>query len=428
MSQSAALPAEAQNNEKTWSALRERTAQAPVRIAVVVSHPIQHFAPLHRELAALPGVELKVFFCANWGSQTYFDRDFATEFKWDIPLLDGYSFEFLPGKSKTKLFGLLSADNPSITSALDAFQPDIVQVFGYAHRTMWRAVAWSRRNKRPALLYSDSNASAQRGLVRRIAKAVIVGFFYRRVDGALFVGDNNYQYHRRYGISGDRLFPCALPIDRDRLIRSAGDAPGARREIRARHRIPEDAFVAVFSGKLTARKSPVDLLRAIHRCNSRGAEIWALFAGEGTERRAMEEMIRELKIQTAVLAGFVNQSSIGKYYAASDVLVVPSAYDPHPLVLPEAGCFGLPVVVSDRLGCIGQSDTARDGSNALIYPYGDTEELAKCLSRLRSERDLYSSMSQAALQIAESQDVSVTAQALKSAALELRRMGVRRKS
>jgi len=394
-------------------------------MAVVITHPIQHYAPLHREIAALDGVELKVFFCADWGVHTFFDRDFGISYKWDIPLLDGYESDFLPGKEDVRWLGFIGWDNPSIASALEGFRPDVVQVYGYSNRTMWRAVNWCHRRRVPVILHSDSNASAQRSLWKRLAKAVIVGSFYRRLDGAFSVGNNNYDYHRRYGLSQDRLFASALPIDVKRLIGSVGDAAKARREIRELHNIPEDAFVAVFSGKLSARKSPLHLLDAVRLCSVRKLGIWALFVGEGSERPKMEQMIRAFGIRNAALAGFVNQGSIGKYYAASDVLVVPSAYDPHPLVVPEAGCFGLPVIASDRIGCIGESDTARIGVNAFAYPYGDVEKMSDYLIRLRTDLELYRTMSREAIAIAATQDIVLTAKKEKEAALRLIAMGCR---
>jgi glycosyltransferase involved in cell wall biosynthesis len=399
--------------------------ETPIRIAIVVSHPIQHFAPLHRRLAALPGVEVKVFFCLNWGATSHFDHDFGIDLKWDIPLLDGYNWEFLPCDRKVEKPGFGKVDNPSIADALESFRPDVVQVFGYAYRTMWRAVYWCRRKGIPVLLHSDSNASARTPFWKRLIKAAVVGMFYRHVDGAFFVGDNNFKYHLRYGLPEDRLFQGVLPIDRNRLTMSAGDQTIARGLIREEYGIPGDAFLAIFSGKLSVRKSPMHLLSAVERCLERGANIWAVFVGDGVERIRMEEVVNAHHIRNVVIAGFVNQSSIGKYYAASDVLVVTSAFDPHPLVLPEAGCFGLPAIVSDRLGCIGKSDTARVGESALVYPYSDIDALTNCMLKLYADKALYRSMSASALEIANSQDIGVAALHLQHAAIQLKEMGPR---
>jgi glycosyltransferase involved in cell wall biosynthesis len=405
---------------------RNNRLRAPIRIAIVVSHPIQHFAPLHRKLAQLPGVELKVFFCLNWGANSYFDHEFDTELQWDIPLLDGYAFEFLQGTQHIRKLRFGRVDNPSVGRALADFQPDVVQVFGYASRTMWRAARECNRKKIPVLLFSDSNAKARRPLWKRLVKTVVVGMFYRLVDGALFIGDNNYDYHLRYGVPMERLFQGACPIDAERLTLSAGDPVAARHEIRRRHAIPDDAFVAMFSGKLSARKSPTHLLSAIDRCAGHKGNIWALLVGEGSERSQIEREIEEHKIRNVVLAGFVNQNSIAKYYAASDVLVVPSAYDAHPLVLPEAGCFGLPVIASDRIGCIGKSDTARVRENTLVYAYSDINALTSCLVRLCEDKGLYTAMSNSARRIAATQDISVAAVQVRDAAMTLKQLGRRK--
>ena len=103
-----------------------------VRLAIVVSHPIQHFAPWHREVARLNGIDLKVFFCCDWGTEAYFDSEFESNFKWDIPLLDGYEYEFLPLVSRPTQLNYRQVDNPGVATALDRFAPDVVKVFSVA--------------------------------------------------------------------------------------------------------------------------------------------------------------------------------------------------------------------------------------------------------------------------------------------------------
>src|SRR5947209_7216166 len=127
-----------------------------LRLAILVSHPIQHFAPWHRELAKLLDIDLRVYFCCDWGSESYNDPGFGTSVKWDIPLTEGYAHEFLPIVRRPTQINFQQIDNPSVSEALDRFNPDVVKVFGYARRTNWRAVAWAKRKSKPVLLYSDS--------------------------------------------------------------------------------------------------------------------------------------------------------------------------------------------------------------------------------------------------------------------------------
>lgn len=401
------------------------SAEDQARIAIIVSHPIQYFAPWYRALASIEGVALKVLFCSRQGAETYFDPDFGIEVKWDIPLLDGYEWEFLASRKEIQRLTFWATDNPNINDALERFRPTVVVVHCYAHRTMWRAVSWCNRNRIPVMLSSDSNATEKRALWKRAAKAIVVGHLYRHLDGAFSCGDNNRMYHLQYGIPKERIFPGTLPIDCGRLVASVGERDEARREIRKLHGIPEDAFVVVYAGKLTSLKCPSHLIDAVRRCAHQGVQVWGLLVGEGAERPMLEAMIAGHKLKTVVLAGFINQSAIGKYYAASQVVSLMSRYEPKGLIVPEAGCFGCPAILSDRVGCIGPTDSARPGENALVYPWSDIDALAKCILQLYKDHSMYRTMSEAAVKIAYSQDVSAAAVQLKESAVQLKKMGCR---
>jgi glycosyltransferase involved in cell wall biosynthesis len=421
---------EREENEPTFlvkkdGGIQNERPETPTRIAIIVSHPIQYFAAWYRALAATPGILLKVFFCCKWGADAYYDRDFETEVKWDIPLLEGYDWEILDSRKAIKSHTFWAMDNPNVGDALQRFDPEVVEIHGYAHRTNWRVVRWCNRNRVPVMLYSDSNATAKRALWKRAAKVLVVKHFYRHLDGALFSGDNNRRYHQHYGIPRKRIFAGTMPIDRERLVASVGDPSKTRHEIRKQWAIPEDAFVVAYAGKLIPRKCPLHLLEAIYRCAQKGLAVWGVLIGEGEERTAIEAFIAKHRINNVAMVGFVNQASIGQYYAASDVVTLMSRYEPKGLTVPEAGCLGCPAILSDRIGCIGPSDSARSGENALVYPWSDIDALTNCIVRLYRDKALYRSMSEAARTIANSQDVALAAVQLKEAAIQLKKMGCR---
>jgi glycosyltransferase involved in cell wall biosynthesis len=396
-----------------------------LRLAIIVSHPIQHFAPWHREVAKLPDIELRVFFCCDWGLTSYVDPEFNVPVEWDIPLVEGYDHEFLPLARRPERLNFWQVDNPTVCDALERFDPHVLKVFGYAHRTNWRASGWTRHRRRPLMLYSDSNVRARARGWRRLVKRAVVGRFYGRVDGALFVGNNNLDYHKLYGLPEERLFPGALPVDLRQLHRSVGENPAVRDVVRERHGIPRDAFVVMLSGKYVERKRPLDLVMAVRQAAAEGTPAWALLVGEGPERVKLEEYCQRHGVANVTLTGFINQSAIPEYYATSDLIAVTSEYDPHPLVVTEGASFGLPAVVSDKIGCIGPDDTARPDVNALVYPCSDWERLGDAIKTLYRDRRLHARMADAALQVAESQDVTVAAHDLASAAHKLQELGPR---
>ena len=399
---------------------------APIRIAIVVTHAIQYLVPYYRALSARPGVTLKVFFCRRWGAEAYYDRDFCRHVKWDLPMLDGYEWEVLKFTGDGKQHGFWAVDNPEVGDALRKFRPDIVEIGGYAHRTMLRSIRWCNRNGVPVILSSDSNSVARRVWWKRALKTVVVGNIYSRLDGVFSNGHNNRAYHVHYGMPADRIFQRPLPVDCRGIVSSVGDLSAARKEIRQKHGIPQDAFVAIFAGKLSSIKCPLHLLQAVQICGRKGLNVWGLVVGEGSERPTLERHIAEHRLKNVVLAGFVNQSVITRYFAASDVLTLMSSHEAKGQVVPESGSLGRPAILSDQVGCIGPDDCARPGENALVYPWGNIDAFSLHIARLHEDEYLYRSMSEAAVRIANLQDASVVAAQMEQAARQLNQIGSRR--
>jgi len=114
--------------------------------------------------------------------------------------------------------------------------------------------------------------------------------------------------------------------------------------------------------------------------------------GEGGLRAKMEDVIQEHNIKNVMLTGFVNQSRIAEYYAASDVFVMCSeAGETWGLSVNEAMNFNLPVIVSDLTGC--SEDLVQDGINGYIFKTGNIFDLAKKLKLVLIENKLLWSVS-----------------------------------
>jgi glycosyltransferase involved in cell wall biosynthesis len=122
-----------------------------------------------------------------------------------------------------------------------------------------------------------------------------------------------------------------------------------------------------------------------------------LFVGDGELREPLETYAREHALTGIRFAGFINQRDLPKYYALSDVFVLPSTYEPRGAVINEAMSCGLPVIVTDRCGSIG--DIVLDGENAFIYPAGDADALAGAMTRLTDDPALRERMARRSREI-----------------------------
>ena len=89
-----------------------------------------------------------------------------------------------------------------------------------------------------------------------------------------------------------------------------------------------------------------------------------------------------------------------------------SEKDPHPLAVSEAMAVGNAIVASDRVGCVGPTDAARPGRNALTYVCGDIDSLAARLRTLATNVEQRESMQRESWDLAQSQDVQAAAGAV----------------
>ena len=373
-----------------------------IKVAIVVSHPIQHFVHLYKALAKDQNIEMKVFFASNIGAKAYFDKDMNTEIKWNIDLLTGYDHEFLPEAEFISKTGFWAINNLSIVSALKKYSPDVVQLHGYAELTMLRALFWCRLKSIPVLLSTDSSLLFRRAAWKMLLKDILLSKLFGMFYGVIATGDNNIAYFKKYGVKVDRIFRAPFTVDQVLLGNARDERPALRAEYRAKYEIANDEIVLLFVGKLASWKRPQDLLEALSLAQvelGTAVKLVAFFAGDGVMRKELECQVL-LQDSRAIFAGFINVDILPSIYAMSDVLVFPSEREPYGLSAREAICVGLPLIVSDQIGCIGPLDAARPAYNALVYPSMNVDLLAKAIITLVSNSQKLIEMSQASLKVA----------------------------
>jgi glycosyltransferase involved in cell wall biosynthesis len=385
-------------------------ATKKVRVAIVISHPIQHFVHLYKALAKEEAIELKVFFATKIGVNPYFDRDMNTEIQWASDLLSGYEYAFLPEGDGINQTGFWSINNPSIINALKSFQPDVVQLHGYAQLTLLRALLWCKIKQIPVLLWSDSSLLFKRAAWKQIIKNSLLPKLLNLFHGVLSTGDNNAAYYAYYGVKKSHIFRCPFTVDEVSLSQANLNKTKLREEFRGQYGVAKDELMLLFVGKLAPWKRPEDLLLALSLAQQTlgsKVKLVAFFAGNGV---LLDQLKKQASAQhlRAIFAGFINVDILPSIYAMADVLVFPSEREPYGLSAREAICLGLPLIVSDQIGCIGPTDAARPMRNALIYPSMDKDALAKQIVAFAMDEEKRTHMSKASLAIAADMHVSAS--------------------
>ena len=349
------------------------------RVLFVASHPVQYQAPLFRRLASDPRIESHVVYATLKGAQRALDPEFGTEIKWDVPLLDGYEWQEAKnfGSGKESFGGLF---NPSVWNLIRSGKFDAVVSFvGYVRATFWIALLAAKFSGAAFLFGTDATSLAPRdGRKWKIAiKKIGWPFLFRLADQVIALSTAGVEFMCSLGIPRERVSLIPFVVDNDWWKDEAAKVD--RDAVRKSWDIPANASVVLFCAKLQPWKRPQDLLRAFARAAVRNTFL--VFAGDGTLRSEVEREAATLGVKEQVrFLGFVNQRGLPAVYTAGDLFVLPSGYDPCPVVVCEAMLCGCPVVISDEIR--GRFDLVRPGVTGGIFPCGDVEALAELLRKI----------------------------------------------
>jgi glycosyltransferase involved in cell wall biosynthesis len=351
------------------------TTERRVRLTVVLTHPIQYFAPWFRYIDAhVPAIALTVLYEKRPTAKEQ-GASFGTAFEWDISPLDGYRSIVLTRA------GDASGGPSTIGSAIEATTPDVVLVPGWHSPFYRRALTECRRRHIPVLYRGDSTLQIRHRGLAEVAWTLRTQMRLTQFDAYLSVGIRSRQFLEELGAPSDRIFDSPHAVDN--AFFSAAAAPyttaEGRRAARERFGIGGDEFVVLFAGKLDAIKRPLDAVQA-----AAAAKATLLVAGDGALRPAMVQEAARTGARMH-LAGFLNQSQMPHAYAAADCLVLPSERETWGLVVNEAMATGLPCIASETCGCAPDLISAETGA---VFPAGNIPALQRAIESVATQRRL----------------------------------------
>ncbi len=370
----------------------------PYRLAILTSHAIQYQVPLFRALTARPEIDLMVYFCSGWGALEYRDPGFGEAFKWDVPVTNGYKHHFFRNWSPWPVPGrALGVINPGIINELLRCKYDAVVIHGYALVSYLLGYLGAWLSRTPVFFRGETVLRPNRPWWVRVAKRIFLSVLFHGTDAFLTIGSKSSEFYRAFGISEERLFFTPYSVDNDFFREESRKWRRQKAVLKVSLGISEELPVILFVGKLVKRKRPFDLLYAYENI---GNEVALVFVGDGELRSALEQYVRERGLSRVKFVGFKNQSELPRYYAMADIFALPSSsQEVSPLVINEAMCCALPVVVSDAVP--SANDFVENGYNGYIYPCGDVSRLTQVLHNLILAPELESVFGERSQQLIE---------------------------
>jgi glycosyltransferase involved in cell wall biosynthesis len=378
------------------------------KLAYLVSHPIQYQAPLLRQLAQEQDIELKVFFCSDISIRPFKENEFGHEFKWDVPVLDGYPYEFLPSSGFFKPIARDGSTNLSflrplnygLSKRLRAGNFDALWIHGWGYWTNIYAITVAKRLGIKVLMRGESHLHLpKRSGAKRFIKENFLRTFIANLDACLNIGSWNKDFYLHYGADPKKIFDVPYAVDNAFFQQKCSEAALNREALRASLQLQPGRPVILYASKMTERKRAQDLLEAYSGLSVNDAEPhpYLLFIGDGEMRATLEQRAANLGWNSIKFLGFKNQTELPQFYDLCDIFVLPSFHEPWGLVVNEVMNAGRAVVVSDQVGC--GPDLVEPGQNGYVFKAGDIADLRIGLKTILSDHTVIEYMGKKSLEI-----------------------------
>jgi glycosyltransferase involved in cell wall biosynthesis len=199
--------------------------------------------------------------------------------------------------------------------------------------------------------------------------AAVIRWVFRNVDAIIANSTWTAQQIVRYGGSPDKvqIVRYGGSPDKVQIVHLGGNPP---KRIELGNALPprsNDVVLLLSVGYLEERKGHAYVLRALKELRQKGYNLYYKIVGDGSQKRALETLTRELGLDDVVsFEGYKSHSEVWPYFAECDIFVLPSWDEAFGIVYIEALALGKPVI-----GCEGE------GGPEDLKALGDCIELVK---------------------------------------------------
>lgn len=284
-------------------------------------------------------------------------------------LLKGFSYEY-NGEKVVKIHKPFNRDFDAFyrlpffrgfLKSLGKVKPDVIITEGFFQWTPM-VILYSIIHRIPVYLSYERTAHTERFAPkfkiwhRKFTDKFIKGYFAN--------GTETKKYLESLGVKSEKIHIGGMNADSEGLRSGIASVSYIqRKEIRDSLRVSDEGIVYLYSGQFILRKGIIYLLDAWRKHVQMYPADHLILIGNG-------ELFSEYKSKfddciSIHFMGRIPYDEVYKYYAVSDVFVIPTLEDNWCLVVPEAMSCGMPVACSKYNG--GATDLIKEGENGTIF-------------------------------------------------------------
>lgn len=338
-----------------------------MKIAVLLTNPIQHEISFLRAISKYAEHEVDVVYYSDEGSQS-FDYFGLKDISYGLPMLSGYRSVILKNISpfKNYKFRFIS---PGILKALIRGQYNLILMYGYQSPTSLLALIYAKLFKIPVLQRSEGESVQKISNLKKNLRKLIYPRIYNCFDGFTALCEANKMHYLEYGVKENDIALVPQTVNDDFFSK-----PDISRYplLKLQFNINEDDIVFIYGSKLRKEKSPMDAIIAFCMLNN-GVNAKLIMLSDGPERKVCEDYVKRHDLKDKIVfTGYVSFEDMRDLFNLSDVLIMTSS-ETIGATLYQALISGLAIISSDKVPA--SIDLVKVKMNGFIYPYGNTELL-----------------------------------------------------
>jgi 1,2-diacylglycerol 3-alpha-glucosyltransferase len=251
----------------------------------------------------------------------------------------------------------------AIHNQLSSLKPDAVAVNGWADRAALSALYWCLENKVPSIVMSESAADDEK---RNYWKELIKTKIVQQFSSGLVGGKRHVEYLVHLGMDRKKIFIGYDVVDNNYFLRKAIRAREQRDFWRKEKNLPENYFLIV--SRFIQKKNLAFVIETYKKYyENAGERAWQLFIlGDGPLKKHLLKLTNDLGLNELIhFEGFKQYDELPIYFGLANVLLHASTTEQWGLVVNEAMASGLPVIISERCGCV--PELVYNGKNGFSF-------------------------------------------------------------
>lgn len=150
------------------------------------------------------------------------------------------------------------------------------------------------------------------------------------------------------------------------------------------YKIPENAFIFGFIGRIQRDKGVNELIQSFKNINEAYSNIYLLLIGAMDEMNPINKKLLDWSTanKNVIFTGFVKDTY--RYLSAFDIMVHPTYREGFGMVLQEAAALKIPIITTDIMG---PGEYIHNGKTGILVPPRDSESLQKAMISLMNNQD-----------------------------------------